>query len=84
MSPSPVNDDPRSRVGMGAAPKGMIVPISQAVAGLFQFATNDPRVGGRNRMQPVYYVSSQDATLLRFRLYSSTAFSSSSSLTQEL
>ena len=26
MSPSPVNDDPRSRVGMGAALKGMIVP----------------------------------------------------------
>ena len=26
MSPSPVNDDPRSRVGMGAAPRGMIVP----------------------------------------------------------
>ena len=45
---------------------------------------NDPKAEARNRMQPVYYVSSQDATLLRFRLYSSTAFSSSSSLTQEL
>ena len=32
MSPSPVNDDPRSRVGMGAAPKEMIVPIGQTEA----------------------------------------------------
>ena len=84
MSAVTGDDDPRSLVVWESAPKGMIVPISPAVAGLFQFATVDPKVGGRNRLQPVYYVSSHDATSLRFKLYASTAFSSSSSLTQEL
>ena len=45
---------------------------------------DDPKAEAWNRMQPVYYVSPHDATSLRFKLYASTAFSSSSSLTQEL
>ena len=60
----------------------MIVSIGRAVARSFQYATLNPKAGGRNWLQLVYYVTSQDATLLRFELYSSTAFSSSSSLTQ--
>ena len=40
----------------------MIVPTVSPGAGSFRYATSDPKVGGRNRMQPVYYVSSQIAT----------------------
>ena len=48
MSAVTGDDDPRSLVVWESAPKGMIVPISQAVARLFQFATVNPKVGGRN------------------------------------